>query len=92
MKKLESPELKDLLVKLSAEAKTFFSKNSFENRTIGKLISTLLLGQKTPEKTFSSLEAVLFGRIDHIGILVKAKLVGQDEFLRRIEQAKNLTC
>lgn len=89
--KLQLPGVEELLSKLAAEARPFFSRHSFESKNIGKLISTLLMGQKTPDKVFGSVEALLFGKTDHIGILVKAKLVGQEEFLRRIELTKALS-
>lgn len=88
--KLNLPGFQDLVSKIAIEAKPYFNKNSFEDKNIGKLISTLLIGQSSPNKLFSTLEILLFGSADTIGFIIKAKLIGQEEFLRRIDKANTL--
>lgn len=70
---------------LSSAAKDLFQKSSFEVKNIGMLISSSVMGIKSPEKTLALLEEVLFGHADQVGIVVKSLLIGKEEFLARID-------
>lgn len=89
--KLSDPGFQTTIKRLASDAEKHFSRHSFDQKSIGMLLSSAVMSQKRPDRILKLLEELLYGKADTAGVVVKSLLIGQSEFVRRLSRLNELT-